>query len=120
VLALLLACWSPDPDAGTPELPPLDPLLSEDAPDTPDAPQDQAPDAAEAENAPPFATYPGATTAAPVTVVDDYGKPLTILQRAGVAVTVVGEEPIRKRVRCDVCTPAVEGWVQSSVVTARP
>lgn len=131
MIVLLLACWSPDPAAAPPELAPLDPVLTgepaEDEQGPTEEPGDEGgedPAAAQAEdeadNLPPFQDYAAATTTAPVTIVDDYGRPVTVLQRAGLAVKVVGEDTIRKRVVCDACTPVAEGWVQASVVTGRP
>jgi len=128
-LLLLAACWSPDPDVGAPSLVPLDPLeepvVEEDAPDAPEgepAEGEADPDAeaGEEEHEPPFVPYDATLIAAPVTLVDDVGTPVTVLQRPGVALRVIDEEPIRKRVSCDACQPPAESWLQTQVVTGRP
>lgn len=122
MLALLLACWSPDPQAAPVQLPDLDPMLTgpvdtdtePPAADTDTPPEDEAPPPA-----PAFDPYDATTTSAPVTLVDDFGKPVTVLQQPGTPVRVIGEEPIRKRVQCTACVPVTEGWVQPTVVTDR-
>lgn len=128
MLFLLAACWSPDPDLGAPTLAPLEPL-EEEAPAEPDgaeadpAPEDgvaDAPPADEDPEDPPFLAYDGTLLTAPVTLVDDVGTPVTVLQRAGIALKVIDEEPIRKRVICEACQPAAEGWLQTQVVSGRP
>ena len=145
LLLLLTACWRPDADKLPAELPPLEPAAytaggeggapagpgagADDAEGgAPDAGGDAAEgDAAGADGAagdpaapegPPFEAYPGFLTTAPVTIVDDYGKPLAIVTRAGTAVEVRGEESVRRKVYCASCSPAVEGWVQLHTVTA--
>lgn len=133
MFVLLLACWSPDPVAAPVQLPELDPILSGAATEATGGVEDTDPaaddtdtdgdtdagDDTDAPVLPPFDAYPATTTSAPVTIVDDYGKPLVVIQGSGVAVTVLGEEPIRKRVLCTGCPAVVEGWVQPSVVTER-
>ena len=76
-----------------------------DAPDAGEAPEDDAPPEAEGEptegpasaeeategeedEPPPFPAYTGRTVQAPVTIVDDWGKPLSVLTVPDVAVEV--------------------------------
>lgn len=72
------------------------------------------------EEGPPFVKYQAATTSAPVTLVDDFGKPVTIIAVQGTPVEVRAEDTIRKRVWCESCSPQAEGWAQESTVTDRP
>ncbi len=136
--ALFLAsgCWRPD--AYEPPPPPAEEQARPvgDAPDAPDAgetPEDDAPPEAEGEptegpasaeeatkgeedEPPPFPAYTGRTVQAPVTIVDDWGKPLAVLTVPDVAVEVRGEEAVRVRVWCEACKPQVEGWIQAHLV----
>lgn len=137
ILALLLpACWRPEPY--TPPPPPEDveapageaaeegpdeaPEGEEGAADAEEAPGEPAEEGAAEEGAPPdeedvpsqpdFKSYRAKTVSAPVTIVDDWGKPLAVLGVAAWELEVRGEEPIRTRVWCATCDPAVEGWLQ--------
>lgn len=130
---LLAACWRPDVAQAPAELPPLEPAAYGAPPAAGEQPGGEGPGGEEpgaeaggdgpaepeAPEAPPFDPYPGFLTTAPVTIVDDYGKPLAILTRAGTPVEVRGEESVRRKVWCASCSPAVEGWVQLNTVTAR-
>lgn len=141
-LLLLSSCWRPDPEL-TPDLPPLEPAgrPEEDAPgdgepdvgdraDEADGPDGAEPDGGEPDGAdpdeaepegmgPPFVAYAAYTAGAPATIVDDFGKTLCIVSAVGTPVEVRGEEQdIRKRIWCGSCVPAVEGWVQATMVTA--
>lgn len=122
ILAALLACWRPDPALAPP--PPV-PLPDLELPGEGEAPEEEA-DEEEAEAppapppAPPIDPYPAVTLTRPVTLVDDFGKALTTIETVGWPVEVVAEEPIRVKVRCPTCTPAVEGWVQPGRVGRAP
>lgn len=131
-LLLVLGCWRPDaytPPAAPPEEAPVDAPddapeearegTPEDAPDNVGGEADDAPTAAEGgeEDAPPpFANYAARTLQAPVTLVDDYGKPLVVISTAGIVLEVRGEDDVRTRVWCGSCTPAVEGWIQAHLL----
>lgn len=138
-LLLALGCWRPvgyEPSAAPP---PPDQTAEGDVPegapgdldgaaagDPPGEPSEEAwaepsevpsEEAAEAtEGPPPFPDYTARTIQAPVTLVDDYGKTLAVLDRVGIALTVTGEEEIRARVLCATCTPPTEGWIQPHLV----
>lgn len=57
--------------------------------------------------------YGAHTLGSPLTLVDDVGAVVQVLPVPNTAVTVLEEEPgVRRRVRCDGCTPVVEGWLQ--------
>ncbi len=129
-LATLGGCWRPDPyvppeapveaaaderteeppapDAAEPEVEGTPP---EDTPDPEDIPVGD-PEDVPSDEGPAFQAYPARTVQAPVTIVDDYGKPLAVLTKTGVALEVRGEEPIRTRVWCSSCAPPAEGWLQ--------
>lgn len=78
-----------------------------------EAPGEAAPSApAELEVSP----YSVRTTVAPVTLVNDSGETLAVLTPAGVSLTVLREGEVRLGVRCSSCSPAVDGWVQKSMV----
>ena len=129
-MLLLLGCWAPD--AYTPPPPPPEAVEAMEA--LAQAPEPEAePEAAEPEVAEPEATepedepeapvapamepYKGRVITSPSTIVDDFGKPLVVLNKAMVAVEVRAEEsPIRRKVFCADCKPAVEGWIQWSAV----
>ncbi len=133
-LATLGGCWRPDPY--TPPATPVEEPAAEAAPG--DAPPEEPPEAGDAageagaeteegalageepveedEDIPPFAAYAARTVQAPVTIVDDWGKPLAVLGRTGWEVEVRGEEEIRTRVWCGSCSPAVEGWIQPHLI----
>ncbi len=132
-LLLVLGCWRPD--AYTPPAAPPEDAPEEEAPgDAPDDAPDDPPTAAEGDEAetqadppseaadaepdapPPFPAYAARTLQAPVTLVDDYGKPLAVLNVAGAILEVRGEEDVRTLVWCGSCTPAVEGWIQAHLV----
>jgi hypothetical protein len=126
-LLLFAACWRPDLSRAPEALPPLEPSLFTEEQGFAQAPG-EAPEGggeppagpAEADpDAPPFDAYPAVTTTAPVTIVDDFGKPLSIVRSVGTPVEVRGEETIRRKVFCAVCAPAAEGWVQTATVTGR-
>lgn len=137
ILALLLpACWRPE--SYTPPPPPPaealgapgdeaaaqepeeaaegEPGPGEDRPEDPAAPDaaedDAPPDEEDVPTQPDFESYRARTVSAPVTIVDDWGKPLAVLGRAAWELEVRGEEPIRTRVWCGTCDPPVEGWLQ--------
>lgn len=125
MLLALLACWSPDPTLA-PTLPPAEGDPVEDAPDEPVAVDGVAPDEPPEEPPPPeppeatpFDEYVAYTTASPVSIVDEQGRPLAIIAKVGTPLEVQTEEEIRTRVYCATCSPPAEGWVQKTVVTAR-
>lgn len=134
LLALaILACWRPDPyvppdaPAAVPSDEPAEPGDEAAEPDG-EPPGDDAEEAAptpdplpdDIEEQPAFATWRARTVQAPVTIVDDWGRPLAVLGTAGWELEVRGEEPIRTRVWCGACTPAVEGWIQAHLVERVP
>jgi len=133
--ALLMAsgCWRPDAYEPPPPFEEAAPPVG-DAPDgaleeaeATDGPPDGegAPEEAEAatnedgeedDEAPPFPAYAGRTVQAPVTIVDDWGKPLAVIAVPDFPVEVRGEEPVRVRVWCETCKPQAEGWIQAHLV----
>lgn len=70
---------------------------------------------AEAPAYPPIDPWQGRLLQAPVTLVDDFGKPLLVVGK-DVHVEVRAAEPHRLKVFCAECTPPTEGWVQVQVV----
>ncbi|MFN7143929.1 MAG: hypothetical protein ACK4YP_09150 [Myxococcota bacterium] len=141
-----LACWRPDPyvppeapaaeveaPSGEPgaeaagEAPPDEAVAGEatagEAPEG-EGPAEEAPDPdpipEDIEEQPAFVTWRARTVQAPVTLVDDWGKPLAVLGTKGWELEVRGEEPIRTRVWCGTCTPAVEGWIQAHLLERLP
>lgn len=133
LLALLLAgCWRPEPYEPPPPPEPADEDVAaapdaegddaEEAPDDPDADAlsegetPPRPDEEDVPTAPDFVRYAVRTVQAPVTIVDDWGKPLAVLGRSGWELEVRGEEPIRTRVWCGGCDPSVEGWIQPHLI----
>lgn len=138
---LVLACWQPDAYAppppaqveasdvleGTasqivPGAPAVDSAEPEAAPDSAaDGPGDSAEPEVEAPAPPPppvavaVSPWAGRTVGRPLTLVDDAGAPLRVLGDA-VAVTVLMEGDDRVKVRCDGCSPPVEGWLQKRAV----
>lgn len=127
-MLLLLACWQPgDYTPPQPEnLPPpaADPALEAamvPGPDDPDGPEPEAaaatPDAPEPPAPPSMDPYAAHTVGGPLTVVDDVGQPLAVIATPHTPVVVLDEqEGLRRKVRCDTCTPPVEGWLQWAVV----
>lgn len=126
-MLLLLACWQPgDYTPPQPEnLPPpaADPALEAamvPGPDDPDGPEREAaaaPDAPEPPAPPSMDPYAAHTVGGPLTVVDDVGQPLAVIATPHTPVVVLDEqEGLRRKVRCDTCTPPVEGWLQWAVV----
>lgn len=114
LLAWTLACWRPDPALAPPPPVPMPELELATPPEV-------AAEAPPAEpEAPAIDPYPAVTLTRPVTVVDDWGTPLTTIEVAGWPLEVISEEAIRIRVRCPTCTPAVEGWVQPGRVGRAP
>jgi hypothetical protein len=131
VLALV-GCWRPAPY--TPPPPPTEePAAGEEAEgeggkaDGAPEPEVDAP-AAEADvpgaegddeevvTPAPFPAYKAVTVQGPVTIVDDYGKPIAILDKPQWELEVRGEEDIRTRVFCGTCNPQVEGWLQAHLL----
>lgn len=128
-LTLLGACWQPDP--WTPPPPPpeaVDAMAVADAGDEAGEPTDEGDEGAAgegdtgeaegddvAEAPPPIDPWKGRLLQAPVTLVDDNGKPLLVVGK-DVEVEVRAAEPHRLKVFCAACTPPTEGWVQVQVV----
>jgi hypothetical protein len=93
---------TPADEEAAPEDAPADGVPAEEAPAEPEAPAPPPPDA-----------YASHTVGAPLTIVDDVGKPVTVLTASRTEVIVLLEEPpVRKRVRCTGCVPQAEGWLQ--------
>ena len=126
-MLLLLACWQPgDYTPPQPEnLPPpaADPALEAamvPGPDDPDGPEPEAtaaPDAPEPPAPPSMDPYAAHTVGGPLTLVDDVGQPLAVISAPHTPVIVLDEQDgLRRKVRCDTCTPPVEGWLQWAVV----
>lgn len=129
-LLLLAGCWRPEPytppeapgePSGEPEEdgvedPSGGPPTDEEEGVAPDeaAPDEDDPDPAPDEDEPPpYTAFATRTVQAPVTIVDDWGKPLAVLARSGWELEVRGMEDVRARVWCGTCSPAVEGWLQN-------
>ena len=135
---LLLACFTPAPAeppvpeeaaaaaavlaaerAGAPEEGPDEEAEAPAAEPEADRPAADAPDEAEVVPPPPVDPYRVTFTRTPVTVVDDFGTPVYVVDRGDLTWTVYMEEKDRKKVRCNDCGRPVEGWVQSTL-TSRP
>lgn len=110
VLPLLLAlsgCWQPRaveiPAAHLHELDPAEPVETAAEPEAePELNPD--PDGLD--------PYLAITVTSPVTIVDDGGQPVTVINTKGVKVEVRKEDgQVRRKVYCATCAPAVEGWV---------
>ncbi len=109
---------APEGDAGGPDEDPAAPGAASEAPEgdaTPDAEQGETEPAAKA----PFEPFGAVTVAAPLTLVDDEGKPVKVLLNPGTSVYVLAAEATRVKVRCELCLPQVVGWVQVASVKPR-
>ncbi len=107
-------CWRPAPV----ELPPSHIHAAEPAADDAEAAADPAAEAPDAPALNPdpdgLDPYKAVTVNSPVTVVDDGGKPVTVINSKGVQVEVRQEDgKVRRKVYCASCAPAVEGWVRT-------
>ena len=69
---------------------------------------------------PAMKPYVGRILTSPATLVDDYGRPVLIIDKAQTQVEVRAEETIRKKVYCGTCVPAGEGWIQANLVERTP
>ena len=142
---LSLACWSPAPAPPPPAPPEAEKALSvlkaeadEEARVLPETPAEGAAEgaegtaegaaegaegaegAAESEAPPPIQPWKARTLSAPATLVDDFGKPVAILDRPQVELEVRAEDAIRRKVFCGSCVPATEGWIQASLLEKVP
>lgn len=137
MLLALLACWQPGdytpPQPETLPPPAVDPAVEASmlpGPEDPPGPepeaavqepeaatQEPAPAAPEPPDPPAMDPYAAHTVGAPLTLVDDMGQPLVVITTPHTPVIVLDEqEGLRRKVRCDTCTPPVEGWLQWAVV----
>lgn len=58
--------------------------------------------------------YIAVTVTAPLTMVDDGGKPVAVLNSLGAKVEVrVEDGGVRRKVWCSFCAPPTEGWVRT-------
>ena len=142
ILALLTACWQPEPYVAPPpaQVEASDVLAGTADQIVPGAAEAGAGEAeaeaepageagaaggegeVEAPEAPPTPTdlpvqpYVAHTVGRPITIVGDDGAPLQVITAQGAKVTVLAEGPERVKVHCDDCRPEVEGWLQKRVV----
>lgn len=113
-LALVTGCWRP----GRVELPPTRVHTEQEI--AGDIEQAHAEEAADAEIEPVLNPDPDGldpywvvTTVAPVTLVDDKGTTVGVLNRVGATMEVKKEDgDVRRLVACTMCTPPVDGWVR--------
>lgn len=65
--------------------------------------------------------YAAVTVTSPVTMVDDTGKPVTVINARGMKVEVRQEDgQVRRKVFCGGCTPAGEGWLRTEDIAVTP
>lgn len=122
MLILLLACWRPSAYV-PPEPPPeaVAAMTEEPAEEKAEAekgdekaePEEEKP---EEEEKPAMEPYLGKILTSPATLVDDFGRPVLVIEKAQTQVEVRAEEDIRKKVYCGACVPAGEGWIQANLV----
>lgn len=61
----------------------------------------------------PYRAY---TVGTPLSIVNDVGQLLATVGQPGTKVTVLAEGSLRVKVRCDGCSPVVEGYLQKERV----
>lgn len=120
-LLLLAGCWSPaavEPPAA--RVRPVGSEAGEGNGDDGVAGEDEAEVAPEPLlNADPdgLDPYLVVTVTAPVTLVDDGGKPVGFVNKVGTTVEVrVEDGDVRRKVWCGTCSPAAEGWVRTQEI----
>lgn len=65
--------------------------------------------------------YAAITVNSPLTIVDDAGKPVTVINTKGVKVEVREEDgQVRRKVYCASCSPAGEGWLRTEDIAIVP
>ena len=113
----LLSCWQPEP------FPAPEPAQVEAGDEVEGIEEEGEPLAEEEEEEPPapavaeeVSPWAGYTLGTPLTLVADNGSVIRVLAQEHMAVTVLREGPDRVKVRCDACTPIVEGWLQRHAV----
>ena len=110
----LLACWHPAPI----DLPPT--RVHTEAEIVGDVAEARAAEDEPVEDEPVLNPEPEGldpywviTVVSPVTLVDDNGKAVGVLNQPGAVLEVRKEDgDVRRLVNCTVCTPATEGWVR--------
>lgn len=125
---LLFACWRPAayvPPEPPPQAKEAMEAVGEEAPEKEEgasevADEERKTEEEEAiEEKPAIQPYAARIITAPATLVDDFGRPVGVIEKAETDVEVRAEEEIRKKVYCGSCNPAVEGWIQKSLVERR-
>jgi hypothetical protein len=117
---VLVACWRPDPSLAL-DLPPLEAIEPEVAAGEAAAGEEAAGEVEVAPEGPeppevPFEAWAGVTLTAPLTLVDEAGKPLAVFEAPGVTVQVRGDDGARLKVYCPTCEPPAEGYLQGAAV----
>jgi hypothetical protein len=125
---VLLACWQPAPYTPPPapeveaeEVLSADEAENEEA-DAADEPPTEAgvneedPPTKPAFDDVPVKPYRGYTVGTPLSLVDDVGQLVATIGTPGTNVTVLAEGSVRVKIRCDGCSPVVEGYLQKDRV----
>ncbi len=117
LLLSILACWRPTPvEIPEARVRPAEEVFEQ----AEQAEQEQAEVEALALNPDPdgLDPYLVVTATVPVTIVDDAGKPLAILNSKAVKLEVRAEDgDVRRKVFCSSCAPPTEGWVRTEEIT---
>ena len=121
-LALLgpMGCWRPAPvDLPAPRIHVVEATPDETTPDAPDAQAAAADPPALNPDPDGLDPYAAVTATSPVTMVDDAGKPVAVINAKGVKLEVRKEDgDVRRKVYCATCAPAGEGWVRTQDIVA--